>query len=38
MSDNAIEIALELATNYNLDTRSLQKAIEIMQDRILDAM
>ena len=38
MSDNAIEIALKLATNYNLDTRSLQKAIEIMQDRILDAM
>ena len=37
MSDNAIKIALELATNYNLDTRSLQKAIEIMQDRILDA-
>jgi hypothetical protein len=38
LSDEAIEKGMELAKEYGLHTRSLEKAIETMQDRILDAM
>ena len=38
LSDRSIELGIEKAEEYNLNTRSLIKAIEIMQDRILDAM
>jgi HD-like signal output (HDOD) protein len=38
LSDKAIQIATDQAKQYNLNERSLRQAIEIMQDRILDAM
>lgn len=37
LSSKAIEKALEMAKKFNLDTKSLEKAIEIMEDRLLDA-
>lgn len=37
MSDKSVELAVELAKSYNLNIRYLEKAIETMQDRILDA-
>jgi HD-like signal output (HDOD) protein len=38
LGDSVIEAAINQAKGYGLHTRSLEKAIEIMQDRILDAM
>jgi HD-like signal output (HDOD) protein len=38
LSEQAIELGLKKAKEYKLDTKSLEKAIEVMQDRILDAM
>ena len=38
LSDKAVEIGIQKAKEYNLDIRGLEKAIEVMQDRILDAM
>lgn len=38
LSEKAIELGMQKAKEYNLDTKSLEKAIEVMQDRILDAM
>lgn len=37
LCDTSVEKALELAKQYNLDGRGLKKAIELMQDRLLDA-
>lgn len=37
LCDAAVEKAVALAKSYNLNTRHLEKAIEIMQDRLLDA-
>jgi hypothetical protein len=38
LGDSIIEAAINQAKEYGLHTRSLEKAIETMQDRILDAM
>jgi len=38
LGDKSIKIALEKAKKYGLHIKSLEKAIETMQDRILDAM
>ena len=38
LSDRAIEIGINLAQEYKLDTNSLKKAIKIMQDRILEQL
>jgi len=38
LSDRAVEDGIELAKSFGLNSRYLTKAIEIMQDRILDAM
>ena len=37
LSQDSIDLALKKAEEYNLDTASLQKAITLMQDRLLDA-
>lgn len=38
LGDSVVEKAVEQAQAYGLHTRSLEKAIETMQDRILDAL
>jgi HD-like signal output (HDOD) protein len=38
LSDTSVEEGIKLAKLYKLDSRYLTKAIDIMQDRILDAM
>jgi hypothetical protein len=38
LGNSIIEAAINQAKEYGLHTRSLEKAIETMQDRILDAM
>lgn len=36
LSDSNVEKAIEKANKYGLDTKILKKAIEILQDRLLD--
>jgi hypothetical protein len=36
LSDKNVEKAIEKANKYGLDTKVLKKAIEILQDRLLD--
>jgi len=37
LNDKAVDVAINKAKEYNLYSRSLEKAIETMQDRLLDA-
>ena len=37
LGSKAVEKAVAMAKSFNLDTKSLEKAIEIMEDRLLDA-
>jgi hypothetical protein len=36
LSDESVEKAISKATQYGLDTKVLKKAIETLQDRLLD--
>lgn len=37
LSSKAVEQSIEMAKNFKLDVKSLEKAIEIIEDRLLDA-